>query len=525
MENRSSVDVLVIGTGLAGMTAALESADQGSSVLALSKQSDLHETNTNYAQGGIVTQGLKDTPELIAEDIIRAGGGINNRRAVDILAREAQGEVSRWLIERGGVPFDRRDDGAGYDYTREGAHSVRRILHVADQTGAAIQKKLMEQMDHHPRITLRKGVTAVDLITNSHHSQDPQEKYNPTRVIGAYLLDCATGKVETVFARSVILAAGGVGSLFRHSSNPAGATGDGISMAYRAGAEIINSEYIQFHPTTLYHRDVKHFLITEALRGEGARLMNSRGEYFMKEYEPVDKDLAPRDLVARAIYREMEKEGRGYVFLDARGITKVNVKTRFPGIYQKCLSLGIDITAEPIPVVPAAHYFCGGIKVDLEGAATVKGLYAAGENSCTGVHGANRLASVSLLEALVFGARTGRAAAQGSVVEESLQESIPDWIYPTNETDFDSVLIRNDLKNIQITLWNYVGIIRTGKRLSRALSDLNYMHHRIERFYKEAVITRELLELRNSVVTATLITRSASLNNQSLGCHYIQEHS
>ncbi len=520
---REKTDVLIIGAGIGGLSAALRAAERGKSVLILTKQDNPLESNTYYAQGGIVSRGDQDSAPLLEEDILRAGSSWNYREAVSLVAREAPEAVNRWLIRGAQVPFNRRNDGGEeFDFTREGAHSVRRILHVYDKTGQAIEESLSRLAGESPRIKFWTGFTAVDLVTNSHNSDDPQQRYLPRRVIGAYVLNNESGRIGLVFAPSVVLATGGVGTLYHHSSNPPGATGDGIAMAYRAGAEILNAEFIQFHPTTLYHRDVDNFLITEALRGEGARLMNSSGDYFMQEYEPELKDLAPRDRVARAIYREMEREGRGYVFLDARGLGGVDVAERFPAVYEKCLSVGIDILSEPIPVVPAAHYFCGGVKVDLHGRTGVQGLYAVGECSCTGVHGANRLASVSLLEGLVYGLRAGEAAPEGLAIEDSLEKSIPDWVYPTNEKDFDPVLIRNDLKNIQITLWNYVGIIRTPKRILRALSDIDYMSHRIERFYKEAVITRELLELRNSVVTASLIARAANLNPRSVGCHYIQ---
>jgi L-aspartate oxidase len=292
-------------------------------------------------------------------------------------------------------------------------------------------------------------------------------------------------------------------------------------MAQRAGAEIINAEFIQFHPTVLFHRDVKRFLITEALRGEGARLINRQGEHFMERYHPSQKDLAPRDEVARAIYLEMEQSDSSYVFLDATKL-RVDPADRFPQIYDTCLKAGIDIRSEPIPVVPAAHYSCGGIKTDMEGRSTIPGLYAVGETACTGVHGANRLASVSLLEGLVFGLRAGIAAAMElGLPPRELLHSIPDWIFPIAE-EADPILTYHDLLNIQMTMWDYVGIIRTKKRLYRAIADLNYLSHRIESFYREARISRRLLELRNAVETALIIARAAYGNGKSLGCHYIR---
>jgi L-aspartate oxidase len=300
--------------------------------------------------------------------------------------------------------------------------------------------------------------------------------------------------------------------------------GDGIAMAYRIGAEIVNAEYIQFHPTILYHRDVKRFLISESLRGEGARLKNRKGEYFMATYAPVLKSLAPRDEVSRAIFREMEIEGSDYVWLDTQFVTDMSLEERFPAIYRKCKEVGIDIEKESIPVVPAAHYFCGGIKVNLSGKTSVTGLYAVGETACTGVHGANRLASVSLLEGLFFGKRAAEDAVKNNrEVPVKLKKSIPDWIYPSPEEEFDPILINQDLLNIQNTMWNYAGIIRKQKRLSRAFSDLDYLNHRIEKFYKQAKISRRIIELRNSVLASRIIVRAALSNPISLGCHYVEK--
>ncbi len=522
MDSSRFFDVLIIGSGLAGLSAALASADKGLEVAVLTKERDMRETNSWYAQGGIVASGDEDTPDLLAEDIIKAGDYLNCRDAVELIAKEGPSIVEEYLIKRAKIPFCRLDDGS-LDKTREAAHSVRRILHVKDHTGESIEKGLLEYVSTYDNIHFFPGFSAVEIITNSHNSTDYQERYKTTTAIGIYALDERQGEVVAFFGSAIVIAAGGVGNLFFHTSNPPGATGDGIAMASRAGAEIINAEYVQFHPTVLFHRDVNRFLITESMRGEGARLMNHRGEYFMERYNPQLKDLAPRDEVARAIYREMDSSGSKYVFLDARGITGLQVEDRFPGIFQKCMSVGIDIRKEPIPVVPAAHYFCGGIKVNLSGQTNIAGLYAVGEASCTGVHGANRLASVSLLEALVFGIKAGQHIAGHCVPpSKGLMKSIPDWVYPKSEEDIDPVLIHQDLLNIQMTMWNYAGISRTPKRLLRALSDLNYMSHRIERFYKQAKITRELIELRNAVLTATLIARAAYANTKSLGCHYIE---
>lgn len=520
--SRSNYDVLVIGSGISGLAAAIAAAENGLAVGVVTKSPEISQTNTYYAQGGIVGQSPDDSPELLYQDIVKAGDSINFVPAVELIAREGPGIVKEYLIDKAGIPFA-KDDSKEYDLTMEGAHSIRRILHVKDNTGKAIMKGLLNYVESLKGIHFYSGHAAVEIITNSHNSTDSQERYKKTRAIGAYILDESNGRIEPVFASAVVLATGGAGNLYLYTSNPHGATGDGIAMAYRTGCEIVNSEFVQFHPTILFHRDNKRFLISEALRGEGARLMNHSGEYFMKKYHPDMKDLAPRDEVARAIYRELDEEGSDYVYLDTRCIKNVSPKERFPGIYEQCLKLGIDIENEPIPVVPAAHYFCGGIKVDLFGQTSVSGLYSVGECSCTGVHGANRLASVSLLEALVFGIRAGRHISRNKIdPSAALINSVPEWIYPKKEEDFDKMLIHHDLQNIRTTMWNYVGIIRTKKRLDRALSDLNYFNHRIERFYKEAKVSKQIIELRNAVLSGTLVARAAVSNSMSVGCHYVE---
>ncbi|HSV55677.1 MAG TPA: FAD-binding protein, partial [Magnetospirillaceae bacterium] len=397
------------------------------------------------------------------------------------------------------------------------------IWHVKDSTGRSIQECLTSYVRGLDGVSFFPSSMAVDVITNTHHSRDDSQRYKPGRALGVYVYRADTGEVVPYFAPATILATGGVGNLYLHTSNPPGATGDGIAMAERAGAEVINAEYVQFHPTILFHRDLKGFLISESLRGEGARLMNRRGEYFMDRYHPALKDLAPRDEVSRAICREIEQTESAYVLLDA-SLLKVDPRERFPGIYETCLRAGIDMCKDPIPVVPAAHYFCGGIKTDMEGRTTLPGLYAAGETACTGVHGANRLASVSLLEGVVFGLRAGRAAlAESERPDRALLRSIPDWIFPAGEEEADPILIYHDLLYIQTTLWDYAGIVRTRKRLARAMADLNYLAHRVDSFYREARLSRPLLELRNAVDTALRIVRAASANPKSLGCHYLRD--
>ncbi|MBI9097753.1 MAG: L-aspartate oxidase [Spirochaetaceae bacterium] len=523
MDSRRFSDVLIIGAGIAGFTTAIEAAEKGLTVHILTKSDDPRISNTRYAQGGIVGSGPDDNPELFYDDIMRAGCYINNREAVQFISRKGPEFVSRFLVRKIGVEFS-RDEKGKHELTREAAHSVRRILHSRDKTGVAITEALFNCAREHKNIEIFRSSVALDLITNCHHSLESQQRYKKKKVIGAYVLDCHSGNVLTCFAGAVVIACGGIGHLYQHTSNPSIATGDGVSMAYRSGAEIINAEYIQFHPTTLYHRDSDNFLISESLRGEGAILVNNKYEPFMKRYNKELKDLAPRDEVSRAIYNEMEQSGADCVYLDARNIQNLNLKERFPHIFHTCFNLGIDIRTDLIPVVPAAHYFCGGIKVDLQGQTEVEGLYAVGESACTGLHGANRLASVSLMEGVVFGIKAAEKINDSNYkIDESLTDTIPDWVFPRIEENFDSILIGSDMITIQTIMWNYVGIKRSGKRLQRALADLNYLRHRIERFYQMSYITREVVELRNAVETAAIIARAALANRKSLGCHYIPE--
>jgi L-aspartate oxidase len=516
-----SFDLIVLGTGIAGLSSAIRAAQEGCRVAVLSKETSLSECNTHYAQGGIVAFGEGDSVELLQEDIERAGAYLNNHEAVSIVSREGPRAVKEFLIDTVGVPFCPGPDGEP-DRTREAAHSVRRIYHVKDRTGASIEDSLLQYALKQPSISFFPASAAIDIITNTHHSQDKQQRYQESRALGVYVFSENTGEVVPFFAPAVLLATGGLGNLYLHTSNPPGATGDGVAMASRAGAEIVNAEFVQFHPTVLFHRDIKRFLISESMRGEGARLMNRSGEYFMERYQPGLKDLAPRDQVARAIYLEMEATDSSYVFLDTSGM-KIDIAERFPSIFETCKKGDIDIRTEPIPVVPAAHFFCGGVRTGMDGQTSLRGLFAVGETACTGVHGANRLASVSLLEGLVFGLRAGKAAAacRGDL-DQALVRTIPDWVFPVEEEIADSILIGHDLQNIQTTMWDYVGIIRTKKRMGRAIADLNYLDHRIEDFYKSAKLSRKLLELRNAVLSASLVARAAQANPVSLGCHYIR---
>jgi len=520
---RKRFDCLIVGSGIAGLCAAIKAAEAGLLVAVLSKESELNICNTNHAQGGIVATNPVEVPAALERDILRAGDYANYLSAVRYISEQGAPLIEPFLADTIGVEFCKNAAGE-YDRTREGAHSERRILHVKDSSGEAIETALIAYVGKLKNITIFTEYTVIDLITNTHQSRDSQERYKPKRVIGAYVLNGKTDDVEIIFAPRTVLATGGVGGLYTYTSNIIGATGDGLAIAERLGAEIINAEYIQFHPTVLFHRDMKRFLITEALRGEGARLCNRQGEYFMEKYSPELRDLAPRDEVARAIYCEMESDDAGYVFLDARNLIDVDVADRFPKVFNNCLKVGIDIRKDLIPVVPAAHYFCGGIKVDCAGKTSIEGLWAVGEVSCTGVHGANRLASVSLLEGVVWGLNAGcDIALSEHQVEVDLCDSIPDWIFPQTEETIDPVLINQDLSTVRNIMWNYCGIIRNRKRMARALADLNYLHHRVEQFYRSAHITRQIIELHNAVTAAWVIIRSALSNSESKGCHFVEE--
>jgi len=514
------VDVLVIGAGIGGLSAAIRARQAGMHVLVITKAEEIWECNTHYAQGGIIAWNGNDNPELLARDIYEAGCHYNNKEAVTLLAREGPRLVFDFLIDTVGVPFSRGRDG-DYDYTEEAAHSVRRILHAQDHTGDVIEEYLIAYALK-IGVEIKTGWTAIDLITNNHHSTDCQEIYKTREVFGCYVLENTSGTVHTLFADAVVLATGGIGNIYQFTTNPKEATGDGIAMAYRAGADIINAEFVQFHPTALYHKDIRRFLISESLRGEGARLINKLGEPFMERYSPLG-DLAPRDVVARAIFEEMARLGTSYVYLDLAHYYKgdIPIPERFKKIYTTCLEGGIDITREPIPVTPAAHYFCGGIKVDENGKTQLQRLYAVGEVSCTGVHGANRLASTSLLEGLLWGIRAAEHISKTHrPIAKKRLAAIPDWEKPASPEYFEPMVIYQDWNLIKSIMWYHAGIVRTKKSLERAMSDLNYHAHRIYKFYREAELTRDIIELRNGVETAQLVVRAAMHNKRSVGCHF-----
>lgn len=513
-------DVLIIGCGIAGGVAALELAEAGVHVTVVTLSPKPEETNTWYAQGGIVYQGDADSPELLIEDIIRAGAGYSNRAAVEILAREGPELVKTILLEKVGVPFDRTTNDE-LSLVREGGHSLHRILHAADATGSAIERRLLSSLGRFKNVQLLTGHTAVDLLTPAHHAIDRQCLYQPTSCVGAYILNQATGQVIRCLAKATILATGGLGQIFLRTTNPPGARGDGLAMAWRAGARVINNEFIQFHPTAFYKENAPCFLISEAVRGAGANLVDETGRPFMPDYDPEWKDLAPRDVVSRSIHHEMLKRRLPNVYLDiASHLPAAKIREMFPSIHERCLKHGVDMSREPIPVVPAAHYFCGGVWVDEWGQTTVQQLFAVGEVSCTGIHGANRLASTSLLEGLVWGHRAARHL-HGSLraLELHNPQDIPSWV-ETGTQEPDAALIMQDMSAIQHVMWNYVGLVRTDRRLQRALRELRHLEYEIERFYRAVQLTDGLIGLRNAVRTALIVTISAWENKKSVGCHY-----
>ena len=512
--------VLVVGSGIAGCTAALAAARAGAEVLLITGETDPLESNTARAQGGIVLRGPGDTPELLEKDILTAGAGMCNPEAVRYLAKDGPPLVQSLLIQEMGVPFD-LDPNGDLDITEEGAHSLPRIVHAEDLTGRAIMQSLLTALKSEPRITLKTGLLAVDLLSLPDHSANRLDLYRPQACAGVYALDIAAGDVLTVTAAQTILATGGLGQIYLHTTNSRVARGDGVAMAYRIGARLLNLEYVQFHPTALFHPDANRFLISESMRGEGAVLVDQAGREFMPKYHPQGS-LAPRDVVARAIQNEMLESGAPCVYLNITHKDAAWIRGRFPNIHKTCLQYGVDITAQPIPVVPAAHYACGGVAVDLWGRTTIPNLRAVGEVSCTGLHGANRLASTSLLEGLLWGWNAGIDAAR--VLNEKGRPSIPPMRPFIAETEpVDPALIFQDWRTIKSTMWNYVGLTRTPRRLSRALSILRELQFEILAFYRKARPSDAIIGLRNGITTALAVLFAAQRNPSSCGAHYLQE--
>ena len=508
-------DFLVIGSGIAGMSFALKVAHKGK--VALICKSGLEEANTYFAQGGVasVTNLLVDNFDKHIEDTMIAGDWISDRGAVEKVVREAPAQIEELI--KWGVDFDKNEKGE-FDLHREGGHSEFRILHHKDNTGAEIQDSLIKAVQRHPNIEVIENQFAVEILTQ-HHLGVTVRQTPDIKCYGAYILDPKTGKVDTYLAKVTLMATGGVGAVYKTTTNPLVATGDGIAMVYRAKGTVKDMEFVQFHPTALYHPgDRPSFLITEAMRGYGGVLRTMDGKEFMQKYDPR-LSLAPRDIVARAIDNEMKNRGDDHVYLDVTHKDPEETKKHFPNIYEKCLSLGIDITKDYIPVAPAAHYLCGGILVDLNGQSSIERLYAVGECSCTGLHGGNRLASNSLIEAVVY----ADAAAKHSlkVVDQyAYNEAIPEWNDEGTRSPEEMVLITQSMKEVNQIMSTYVGIVRSDLRLKRAWDRLDIIYEETESLFKRSVASREICELRNMVNVGYLIMRQAMERKESRGLHY-----
>jgi L-aspartate oxidase len=509
---REHVDFLVLGGGVAGLTFALHAADHGS-VLVLTKR-QRSEGSTQYAQGGIASVlAADDDFEHHVEDTLVAGAGICHRDAVEVTVREGPDGI-RWLLSLG-VEFDR--EGSGLHLTREGGHSHRRIAHAKDTTGREIERALLAACDA-KGIRIVEDQIAIDVVTSGKNGLG-----GPNRALGAYVLDRATGEIATVSAGITVIATGGAGKVYLFTSNPDVATGDGVAMAYRAGAAVANMEFFQFHPTCLFHPQAKSFLVSEACRGEGGILRNAAGEAFMARYDPR-KELAPRDVVARSIDAEMKRRGDDSAFLDMTHLPKGFLLEHFPHIYATCREFGIDMAVQPIPVVPAAHYLCGGVVVDLMGRTSIGRLFAIGEASCTGLHGANRLASNSLLEGLVFGRRAALRAIGDLADAGGPPPRIPDW-NPGDALDpSEGVVVAHNWDEVRRLMWNYVGIVRTHKRLDRARTRIATLRSEIRDYYWQYKVSPDLVELRNLADVAMLIVECARQRKESRGLHYVLDH-
>ncbi len=510
-----SCDFLVIGSGIAGLTFALEASSKGDVIVVTKRARD--ESNTKWAQGGIASvQAKGDTFAAHVTDTMVAGAGLSHERVVELTVKDAPACIQ--MLRDHGARFDLKErppgelpgEGTDLDLHLEGGHSARRIVHVGDMTGREIERALLEAIAARPNVRVLEEHMAVDLITLAKYG-------GPEICAGAYVLDVAAGKVHTILARATVVASGGAGKVYLYTTNPDVATGDGVAISHRAGAEIANMEFYQFHPTCLFHPQAKNFLISEALRGEGAILRRLDGTAFMKNYD-ARAELAPRDIVARAIDHEMKRSGAEHVLLDITDKKPAFVKERFPGIYAECLRWGVDITVQPIPVVPAAHYQCGGVSTDLEGRTTIPGLWAIGECAHTGLHGANRLASNSLLEGMVFARRA--AGALGEVDRTKPWPDVPDWDVGQAGTSDEAVVITQNWDELRRLMWNYVGIVRSTTRLRRAARRIALLQEEIQEYYWSYFITRDLLELRNIATVAQLIVECAAARRESRGLHY-----
>ncbi len=514
----NAYDVAVVGSGIAGLSFALKVAEAGHKVAIITKKNSA-ESNTNYAQGGIAAVTSKtDDIEAHVADTLDAGDGLCNESVVrEILAN---GPASIEELVRRGVEFTQLEDGR-VSLGKEGGHSKRRILHVKDVTGKAIEAALLHSVACSDRIDMFEHYFAIELITEAKLDTHAEKAGN--RILGLYALNTQTSQVETFATKAVLLATGGIGQVYQYTTNPFIATGDGIAMAYRAGVEVMNMEFIQFHPTAFYSSTANRFLISEAVRGEGAVLRNMDNEAFMERYDRR-KDLAPRDIVARAIDLEMKQSGARHVWLDIRGKSEKELRHRFPNIYDYCARSGIYLEKDMIPVVPAAHYLCGGVQTDLNGQTSLPGLYACGEAACTGLHGANRLASNSLLEAVVMANRGAHAVL--AYLKDSGKEktALPEWVYGNVQDMDERVVLLHNWDEIKRTMWNYVGIVRSTKRLERARVRIQNLKREINDYYWNFKVDESLLELRNMVQVAALIVECALQRKESRGLHYTLDY-
>ncbi|MBR3603377.1 MAG: FAD-binding protein [Elusimicrobiaceae bacterium] len=507
-------DCLVIGAGIAGAVYAYEAANKGLKVTLLACK-DLSVANSDLAQGGIVYEPDLDMESLL-KDVRLATAGLCNESAVRELSLAGCAAVKKIFLNELKTNFSRNEKG-DLLFTKEGAHTTNRIIYWKDTTGHSLLSSIQKSLQKNANVTILTHTSSVDLLTLSHSSKDIMDRYAPLTCFGAYVLDNKTGEIFAIVAKKTILATGGVGQVYRHTTNAAHSYGHGIAMAYRVGARVMNMEFVQFHPTVFAKG--KNFLISEALRGEGAVLRNVNGEAFMPQYHPL-KDLAPRDVVSRAIEEERLKTSHDCAYLDITHEPAEHIKQRFPSIYETCLKEGVDITKDRIPVVPAAHYFCGGVYADVKGRTNILNLNAIGETACTGYHGANRLASTSLLEAVAHGYLCAAADAE-DISQQTFHLPEPkDWVMPTASPDLN--LIKQDLATLKSTMWNYVGLVRSDIHLRRAEKILRHLHNEIDIFYKGCALNQELLDLRNGTQTALLITYAALKNKQSIGCHFIR---
>ncbi len=507
------VDFLVLGGGVAGLSFALEASEHGSVIVLTKRQRS--EGSTNYAQGGVASVlGADDDFDLHVQDTLVAGAGLCKREAVEVTVREGPERI-RWLLSLG-ADFDREAPDRLH-LTREGGHSRRRVAHAKDTTGREVERVLLEACAA-KGIRIVEDQVAVDLVTSGKAGIG-----GPSRALGAYVLDRASGDIVAVSARTTILATGGAGKVYLYTSNPDVATGDGVAMAYRAGAAVANMEFFQFHPTCLYHPQAKSFLVSEALRGEGGILRNGAGEAFMVRYDPR-KDLAPRDIVARSIDAEMKRRGDDCAFLDMTHLAKSFLVDHFPHIFATCKEFGIDMAVQPIPVVPAAHYQCGGVVTDLMGRTSLPRLYAIGEVSCTGLHGANRLASNSILEGLVFGRRAALRATDELPEASGPAPRLPEWNPGDALAPEEGVVVAHNWDEVRRVMWNYVGIVRTMKRLDRARTRIKMLRDEIRDYYWQYKVTPDLVELRNLADVAMVIVECARQRKESRGLHYLLDH-